>query len=153
MIDPSTCSQETKLENRTKVGTYRWPLLRQPGGAIKIIAGLHDSRLWRLKTLPLLRGSYVSLHVFLHTWYRATLDAPTAGGGAGCPGTALPSDIIKSHMSWNNIWISVDFRICGVLESVNELFHSWWLRTEAGGGKGRMAWFPCSHHCNTETNK
>lgn len=78
--------------------TYWWPLLCQPGGTVKCVAGLQDSRFGRVKTLPLLCGSDGPLHVLLHTRYQATLDAPAARGGTGRPGAALPSDIMKGDI-------------------------------------------------------
>lgn len=78
-----------------ETGTYGWPLLRQPHGAVKGVAGLQDGRLWWVQALPLIRGSDDSLHVLLHTRYRATLDAAATGGGAGCPRAAFPTEVKK----------------------------------------------------------
>lgn len=82
-------------EKRMKRKTYRRPLLCQPDGTIEAVTGLQDCRLRRVQTLPFLGGGDDTLHIFLHAGYRATLDASTTGGGAGRPGTALPSEIGK----------------------------------------------------------
>lgn len=92
------------------MGAYWWPFLCQPGWAVEGVAGLQDSSFGRVQALPLLSGSDGSLHIFLHTRHWATLDATATGDGAGCPRTALPSDIAKGYMKW----LILDFRICAV---------------------------------------
>lgn len=81
------------LFRNQKTGTYGRPLLCQPHGAVKGVAGLQDGRLWGVQTLPFIGGGDDTLHVLLYAGHGATLDTAAAGGGAGCPGAALPPEI------------------------------------------------------------
>lgn len=87
------------LFRNQKTGTYGRPLLCQPHGAVKGVAGLQDGRLWGVQTLPFIGGCDDTLHVLLYAGHGASLDTAAAGGGAGCPWAALPPEI-KNKKGW-----------------------------------------------------
>lgn len=69
---------------------YRRPLLRQPLGTIKNVAGLNYRHLWSVHALPLLHRADKALDVLFHTRYCAALNASPTRGGTGSPWSAFP---------------------------------------------------------------